>query len=241
MQLTVLQWNVWYKQNIQHVLEVLRAHPADVICLQELTHGYIGQNSINTWEYLARELGLDYKAQEIPILTETAQWLQANAIFSKYPITGSRAVWLHTPHDDADIHDQYRGYLEITVDDGGTAATIATTHLSFTERPDHDHELQHLLAQAKPERYVLTGDLNATPDSPRVKALASTLQHAGPPFSQNTWTTKPFHLGDFTATTLDWRYDYIFTSRDITVHDARVISTDVSDHLPVIAKLTLPR
>lgn len=37
MKLSVLQWNVWYKEDIRNIAKFLREHPADVICLQELT------------------------------------------------------------------------------------------------------------------------------------------------------------------------------------------------------------
>jgi endonuclease/exonuclease/phosphatase family metal-dependent hydrolase len=239
--ITVLQWNVWFKENIERVLDVLKAHKTDVICLQELTKGYIDQTQENTWEYIAHELGYEYYAQEIPIITSDAQWTQANAIFSKYPIKTRHREWLHKPKDDAELTDQFRGYLEVMIDVEGYDLTVATTHMSFGELVHDDHELARLieLVESRSHRYVLTGDLNATPQTPRVGELLKRLNNAGPPLDVKTWTTKPFHFGKKEVSTLDWRYDYIFTSHDVQATAGRTVQTDVSDHLPITATITL--
>ena len=243
MHLTVLQWNVWFKENIERVIDVLKAQDADIICLQELTRGYIEQSQENTWEYIAHGLGYEYRVQEIPIVTPEAQWSQANAIFSRYPITNKVVHWIHEPRDFEDLTDQYRGYLEITVDVKGNHFTIATTHMSFNTDPNNDQELQTLLSivDSKQSHFILTADLNALPDSQRVAELEKRLHHAGPPYDQKTWTTKPFRHEDFEAATLDWRYDFVFTSQDVNVADARIVQTDVSDHLPILTAIELPK
>lgn len=241
MQITVMQWNVWYRQNIEHVLAVLQEHNADVICLQELTRGYLEQSQENTWEYLAHELGYFFQVQEIPIITPDAQWSQANAIFSRYPITSTVPHWIHEPAEADDPDDQYRGYLEVAININGTDCTVATSHMSFSENHGDDPELQNLLSilRQKHKRFVFTGDLNAVPGTQRVTEIAKLLQHAGPAYDQGTWTTKPYTYNGVDISTLDWRYDYIFTTPDIKATDARILTTEVSDHLPVLATLEL--
>jgi endonuclease/exonuclease/phosphatase family metal-dependent hydrolase len=208
--------------------------------LQELTRGYLEQTHENTWEYLAHELGFFYYAQEIPIITADTQWSQANAILSRFPITRSRNVWLHEPADPDDLHDQYRGYIEIDFAVGNTVATVATTHMSFNTGPESDPELDRLLKIIRGrKKFILTGDLNALPGSRRVSEITNLLTHTGPSYEQNTWTTKAFRHETFQAETLDWRFDYIFTSSDVRTERAFIPKTDVSDHLPVIAVLDI--
>jgi endonuclease/exonuclease/phosphatase family metal-dependent hydrolase len=240
-EITVLQWNVWFKENIERVLDVLKAQKADVICLQELTKGYIEQTQENTWEYIAHELGYEFYAQEIPIITSDAQWTQANAIFSKFPIKTRHREWLHKHHDDTDLADQFRGYLEVTLDVHGYDITVATTHMSFGALGQSDHELEKLIeiVESRSHRYVLTGDLNATPDTPRIEELLKRLNNAGPPLNVNTWTTKTFHFGETEVSTLDWRYDYVFASHDLRAGSGRTVPTQVSDHLPIMATIML--
>jgi endonuclease/exonuclease/phosphatase family metal-dependent hydrolase len=242
MRVKVLQWNVWFKENIEQVVRELKRFDADVICLQELTQGYVEQTRENTWEYIGHELGYTYRVQEIPIVTAEAQWLQGNAIFSRHPVVGQMKTWLHKPADQEDTTDQYRGYLEVRIQIGDQQLTVATTHMSFAQMNREDQELARLLSiiQSQSHPFVLTGDLNATPGSKRVVELAKHLQHAGPDFTQNTWTTKPYVFPSGPVSTLDWRYDYIFTSSDVMVQDARILETDISDHLPVQATIEMP-
>lgn len=243
MKINVLQWNVWFREDIDRVIEVIKRLDVDIICLQELTHGYIGQSQENTWEYIQNQLNFNCVHQSIPIITKDEQWRQANGIFSRFSIGEPRKHWLHVPVDSNDITDQYRGYLEADVYVGDKPLTVATTHMSFHEYlTGTDHELENLLdiAKQKSSNYLLTGDFNVTPGSRRIKELSKLFHHVGPEFSENTWTTKPHKTADFEAATLDWRYDYIFASNDVKVIDAEIIDTEVSDHLPILATIELP-
>jgi endonuclease/exonuclease/phosphatase family metal-dependent hydrolase len=241
VKLTILQWNVWYKEDVQKITEALKKMDADIFCLQELTHGYIKEHDKSSWEYIADSLDLKFCFQEIPIIKKDSQWLQANVILSKYPIENQKKLWLHEPVDDKDPSDQYRGYLEASIAVDDTQVSVGTTHMSFGVKPEEDKELDRLLeiASSHKQKFILTGDINAVPDSRRIKELAKKLKHAGPDFNQNTWTNKPFDLPEFKADTLDWRYDYNFTSEDFKVVKSDIIKTDVSDHLPVIVRLEL--
>lgn len=242
MQITVLQWNVWFREDIDNVVQVLRNIDADIVCLQELTQGYIEQTKENTWEHIQNELNYQCVHQTIPVRTESAQWSQANAIFSRYDLSNRTSNWLHVPENDDDLFDQYRGYLAAEVDLGNTMLSVGTTHMSFQVYPgDEDPELAQLLSviEKKNKNFIMTGDLNATPDSHRVKTLDRRLKPAGPPYDENTWTTKPHKTDKFEASTLEWRYDYVYATQDVKVIDAKIIQTNVSDHLPILVTIEI--
>ena len=99
MRITVLQWNVWFKEDIDRVVRVIKKLNPDVVCVQELTQGYNEQTQDNTWEHIKLELGYDAIHQTIPIITDSENWIQANAIFSRYPILSHKEHWLHAPTD----------------------------------------------------------------------------------------------------------------------------------------------
>ena len=40
--------------------------------------------------------------------------------------------------------------------------------------------------------------------------------------TSNTWTTKHFSYNGFTETELNWKLDYIFTTKDIKVKETKV-------------------
>jgi endonuclease/exonuclease/phosphatase (EEP) superfamily protein YafD len=51
---------------------------------------------------------------------------------------------------------------------------------------------------------------------------------------KNTWTTKPFDYGDFSEHGLNWLLDYVFAAADIKIVSSEIISTEYSDHLPIL-------
>ncbi len=80
---------------------------------------------------------------------------------------------------------------------------------------------------------VLLGDLNARPDTPEIATLTDQLVDA--------WVAAG--VGDgytFSATNPRARIDYVLYSDDVVARTAAVLSTDASDHLPVVADLELP-
>lgn len=245
MKLSVLQWNVWFKEEISRVLNFLLKNKADIICLQELTCGYVDQTQENTWDYLAHELGYDYHYKDMPIITDTEEWFQGNATFSRFPIEHRHSDWINEPLGEGGFEDEYRVYLETSILAGDKILTVANTHMSFTDnflttkrKLDETRRLMQFIGEDK-SAYVLCGDFNAEPNSDVTKSLLAKLKNAGPDFAQNTWTTKPFSYGGFEAKTLDWRLDYIFVSNDVEVESAQIIKTDISDHLPIMAKLEI--
>lgn len=240
--LTILQWNIWYKEDIRNIAAFLKAHPADIICLQELTRGYQKVES-DTIAYIAKVLGYDYHFQEMP---GESSWTQANAIFSKFPIVAKRSEWINEPTGAGGYDDEYRCYIEVNVDVNGKELTIGTTHMSYTHgfqptarKTGEAERLAKLLSRHK-RNFIFTGDLNAAPDSPTVRSISKILRNASPTAAQNTWTTKPFSYDGFEETELSWQLDYVFTTDDIRIINTEVLKTEFSDHLPVRARIGLP-
>jgi endonuclease/exonuclease/phosphatase family metal-dependent hydrolase len=242
MELSVLQWNVLISQRIEPVGDFLVNNPHDIICLQELASGFIEDQEM-TWEYLAHRLGYDYHVQEIPVIKENGdEYTQANAIFSRIPILGNYATWLYTPPDPEVSIEQRRGYMEITVSHEKGPITIGTTQMSWEEKAlEEDTETHNLLAltESRQGRYILTGDLNYTPESKRIAAILERLRNAGPPFDVKTWPTKAAEFGSGAIPRLDKRLDYIFVTPDVRVIEAGRLETDVSDHLPIYARVAI--
>jgi len=85
----------------------------------------------------------------------------------------------------------------------------------------------HLRASGYP--FILTGDLNAPPDSAELRKFLdrNVLQLAGNP-------------KDSTHRVMEQRLDYILADPGWTVRSARVLDDGPSDHRPVIAELTHP-
>jgi endonuclease/exonuclease/phosphatase family metal-dependent hydrolase len=241
MEVSILQWNIWYKEPISNIVEFLKNNCADVICLQELMHRWPDQEVTDTSKYIAEKLGYNY--QEIVLKHPGEEWSQANGIFIKHPIIKYQKALINEHQGDGGYSDENRGYLEVTVLIDDKPLTVATTHMSYApnmiETPHKQVETDKLVSHFKDKNYIFTGDLNATPHSHTVKTIEKYLVNAGPDYKEATWTTKPFLVEDFSATELDWRLDYVFASDDIFVKGAKVLKTEYSDHLPLLVTVSL--
>ncbi len=240
---SILQWNIWYLEDIRKVAEFLKQNKADIICLQELTIDFDQQNNIHTPEYIARELGYHVYYQDITFDGKALKL--ANAIFSKYELCETRTVWVNAEGGSGHYDDENRAYVEATVTIDGKKLTVGTVHMSYThafEPSERKLQETNALVEAikdKSKNFILTGDFNAVPGSKVISRIEKYVKNLGPDYSQKTWTTKPFSYDGFEATKLDYRLDYVFGSQDIQFESAKVLATDVSDHLPVLVKIYL--
>ena len=139
-----------------------------------------------------------------------------------------------------DYSKEGRVYIEAKVKVNNKELTIGTTHLSYTDRfketESKDKEVNNLISCIKKDRYILAGDFNTHKTSKYIKWIEKILVNND---TSNTWTTKPFSYNGFEETELNWKLDYIFTSRDIKVKETKVIDTKYSDHLPILITLEL--
>ncbi len=242
MEHSVLQWNVLYTEQGDKILRLIKQIGADIVCLQELT-----QNSIaNPNRDLPSEIAaLGYRSYYEATDSQPDLTI-GNGIFSKFPLSDCRTTYVsHADPQNTDYSQYNRAYIEAELDVGDAQLTVGTAHLSYTPRfkffPGKRAESERFIEVLRPKqrRYLLTGDLNATPDSSLIQELSKILVPAGPDYSEKTWTTKPFEMHGFAADTLDWRLDYMFTSHDVKVLSSEVVATDYSDHLPILVKVQL--
>jgi len=164
------------------------------------------------------------------------------------PITDCTNTFLPTP----DGWEQ-RGALSATIDlGGGQAVQVLNTHLQ-AGREGEEAEAQRQrteqlggvldIAAASELPVIIMGDLNATPESDDLAAIAG----AGSGFT-DVWTAVNPDDDGFTSSASpdeepQARIDYIWVDRSFEVVSAEVIVSDVTrlaaDHYPVVAALAL--
>ena len=241
----LLQWNIWYLEKIENIEKQIRELDPDIVCLQELTYNHGANLKIYTADYLKEKLGmrLNYHfAQQWD--NNNSKKEIGNGILSKYPFINSFFKFLQNPKENtADYSEEGRVYIEVNVNIKGKIYTIGTSHLSYnhrfeeTEKKKRETDNLINIFKKKQANYIFTGDLNATPDSYTVKNISKYLKNAGPDFNEKTWATKPFDdRRGFTEDKLNWRIDYAFCSPDIDVKSSQIISTNYSDHLPILVE-----
>ena len=229
--LKLLQWNIWFKENIDNIIMELKKFDADIVCLQELNINANDDINVNKLKAL-----YPYMYYEIADTFLDGR-SQCNAILSKYLIRKTNKKYVQEPSDNKnDYSKEGRIYIEIELDINGKSINIGTTHLSYTHKFEEtslkDEEVNRLITCInKKEKYIFAGDLNTTKTSKYIKQIE---QHLINNDTSNTWTTKPFSYQGFDEDKLNWKLDYIFSTSDINVKETKVLETQYSDHLPVL-------
>jgi endonuclease/exonuclease/phosphatase family metal-dependent hydrolase len=153
-----------------------------------------------------------------------------NAILSDAPIREWRNTLLPRTGDL-----EQRGLLEALVTVRGVPVRVFTTHLQHDSQQERIAQIAAVreVIGGSPQSVVLVGDLNARPGTPEIDAVTEDLVDA--------WAEVGVGNG-YTFSTEDphARLDYVLHSDDVTPRAAAVLSTDGSNHLPVIADLALP-
>jgi len=231
------------------IVEALLRETADVIAFQEVWFPINQAHLISDW-MKALSSQADYQ-----VLVRRKRWCWSKegiGILTRLPVV---------EHNRLDLPGGRRVAQHVRVAVGSEYVDIVNTHLH--NHPSHNEsirlkQVQRLMAWIarenwKSRRWVVLGDLNATPDSSTIDVLTSHFQSAydalhgaEPPFTAPTPLTVSSLTGNQTKT-----IDYIFIDpAQFRVRDARLICTEPhpqdatlfpSDHFGLAAELLLTR
>ncbi len=243
--LKILQWNIYWQQPLEPVIEFLKSVDADVLCLQEVMNNYSTQHKGDSAQRIADKLGFDYFGSYINKSDEGYE--QGNMIFTRHKILYKNEALIneYDQSQEKTFDNENRSYVEVTLLVNGKKITIGTTHMSYTHRFEEsyakDREADKLLKaiEQHTKAFILCGDFNAEPGSRTITRLSKAYRDIGPHHDLKTWTTKPFLYQGFDAKDLNWRLDHIFATDDIKVTSSEVLRTDLSDHLPILTTVLL--
>lgn len=219
-------FNIDGRLDLESLAQVIEASNADIVGLQEVNRGWAIYGSADMLEWLSQRLNMAYAYAP----TESYQW--GLAILSRYPIVAFEAGLL--PPESLRLR---RGYIRAEIETGAKRLQVLDTHLHhFEEDSDIRQEQVPVLIDAwnGDPRTVLMGDFNATTDAPEIGLLiAAGLSDVGGLLGPDPGYTFP-------SVAPDSRIDYFWTSPDLIPTQYEVRQTTASDHLPLVASITLP-
>lgn len=206
------------------VAAVIRNVDAEVVAIQEPPLWWWG---IRRFRAFAKSLG--YEAVTVRGLARTTSLLVRRDVLDEarhirpVPLSSriSRFRWgWPTP----------RGYSRMTI----RGISIFNVHLSLfgRERAKHVDRIVEAIWQTGPNRCILLGDINETPDGPAWKAFCPPLRDAGEHVDAPT----------FPAHGPRRRIDGVLVGEDFTVTSIATMVNDTtaiaSDHVPIVATVT---
>ena len=208
--------------DMEALARVIEDNQPDIVALQEVSRGWLISGRLDMLTWLSRRLDMPY------VSGPTADPLWGNAILSRYPILECSSHEL--PPRDLFL---LRGFTVAMFDLGsGDTLNVIVTHFHHVGEDSDIRQLQAPVIISfwnRAGHTVVLGDLNAEPDAPEMEML----RRAG--LVDILAGMEPTSVYTFHADNPYQRIDYIWISPDLEAHDACVLPSTASDHLPVIA------
>lgn len=209
------------RQSFAPVAELILDSKCDVVCLQEIDAGSFRNGGRNLLDEIADAAGFRFRH------FARQRYLHCNdgiALLSRLPLASVSTTVL--------VHDfEQRGLITADVDLGGTIVTVGVTHLAAFPFNGglRRRQCEQISAElASRDHLVLAADYNCDPHSDDLAPLRDKLG------------LRPLiHAPSFPAYGPRYRFDNVFASRGVGARDARVLSAQHSDHLAVLASVSV--
>ena len=256
-EVTVMSFNIHYgadgdnQFDLERTASVIEDSGAEIIGLQEVDNHWGSRSEfLDEAEWLAERLDMHvvYGANldEPPLPGDVDNRQYGNAVLSEYPIISSENHLL-TNIEYEERPTEQRGLLEAVVNVRGNHVAFYSTHLDFQREEQRALQVEEILdiTGASERPAVIVGDLNAEPDAPELQPLFSVFTDTFAALGQGDDYTFGPDLeglpGSGSVENPSLRIDYILTARGATATSAEVIRTTASDHLPIVAELSITK
>ncbi|HEU4668204.1 MAG TPA: endonuclease/exonuclease/phosphatase family protein [Arthrobacter sp.] len=243
-QLRVMSYNIHHGAsgddvlNLDRIAEEIESSGAQIVGLQEVDrHWSARSNYQDQAAWLAERLDMHYAyaanldLDPEPGRTDRRQY--GTAVLSKFPILSSQNHLL-TNIQYAEKPTEQRGLLETVINVQGNHVAFYNTHLDHRRSEQRQLQVKEIMGitseSARPS--LLVGDLNAVPASTEMQQLMTRFTDVFAALGQDQDYTMPVENPDR-------RIDYILGRGDIQPRSAEVINSAASDHLPIVADISV--
>lgn len=253
MELKALSLNLWQGGRLlREALEYIRKENPDIVALQEVYHGAdadLPQN-YRSLEMLRAELMYPYDAFAPTFLevTEFGEIEQGNAVLSRFPITAQESRFFDVPYGkrvrvEGDFSLTPRNIQCVTIQAQHTTIAVANTQGIWGVHGSMDNERRLRMAHAIVEftkdipNLILTGDFNVRPNTETIAFIERNFKNV----FKNRLKTTFNRLQKTNPIFAEIVVDMMFVSPDIEVIESACPAVNISDHLPLVARLLIQR
>ena len=242
------------KERVIQIASLLKQIGADVVVLNEVDFNATWSGGQNQAHAVAEAAGYRWCATQTNLDFGFAfrRWHFGNAILSRYPIKNTRPVDLQPLKQWEDWLVGSKRGLICDLELGGDAPSkIAVMALHLESRGESirvrqvDDVLTAIESCSLP--LIVAGDLNTTPtDAPESHQDSRGVNAFDKLVDQTKWQYRPESFGNSASFTFPAGapikiIDWILASDDRLLYtDYRVVQTELSDHLPVVATFKYP-
>jgi endonuclease/exonuclease/phosphatase family metal-dependent hydrolase len=227
--LNVMSFNIHHGKdkfgyyNLKQIGKLIADHQIDIVGLQEVDKYVVRSKFEDQVKKMATETSMYYAfAPNMRVMG--AEY--GNAILSKYPIESYQNVKLPGFREK-------RGLLISKINVGDQTINFLVTHLGLTkEEKLNQFNVLKQYVEYLGEKTILVGDFNSRPDHEGIHHMRYQLVDAAA-------DTENYHQHTYDGIVIKSRIDYIFISPDMKSIGYKVLETNISDHLPVIASIQI--
>ncbi len=219
--------------NLKDVQELVAEVNPDVVGFQEVTFNSPTNGFANMLGELSERM--DNIGFSHAYWSEGGKQGLRNAVFSRHEIVETETIELEP------VVSYQRTAERTVIRVGNKEIAIYTLHLThiFEERtnPERVRQAEQVMtsiaADALVRPVVLMGDFNSEPDWPEIQVFTASMI--------DVWGVIRHDVNGFTWPSRDptQRLDYIFISPGLDITGCEIISTRISDHLPLFADLEI--
>lgn len=237
------------RERIQRIAEFLQQTDADIIILNEVDFSSTWSGHQNQAQAIAAAAGYPFRGEQrnLDFRFIYGSWKFGNAILSRFPISSSTVIdyppvrWWE-PY----LVGKKRGAMfsvKLPNDQTINVVPVHLEHRSEEARFESANNIIEAVSQNKAPT-VVGGDFNSTPTgmsgTRSVEGLGNTIDLLNRSELLNGPTLEGTD-NDFTYPSDEPRIaiDWIFTTQNSELIEHRVIQSDLSDHLPVLARIRL--
>jgi len=231
---------------LDQIGRLLKEINADVVVLNEVDFDSSWSHSVNQAEYLAKAAGYPFRVEQrnLDFRILWWKWRFGNAILSKTPITKAQVIDLPEYAAWEALLVGKKRAVKCAVEFSGERHTIVGARLSHRSEGLRVRSAQ-MVVDAVDEQdgsFVIAGDMNSTPagfpehhaDGQGRNAI-EVFDQSGL-FSRQPETAPPEEQTlTFPSTEPRIVIDWIFITQESSFKDYRVLQSQLSDHLPVVA------
>lgn len=260
---------MFYEAKLTQAVKEIKSWDPDIIFFQEIDFSSHRSHFINQAEMIAKEAGYPYVAELIswdsnyvpfpffPTESHFGKMQSGGAILSRYPLKSIENHFLSKPASKPwwyNLFYLYRYFQVVEVDLPNFPIKIVNLHLEAFDKENRMSQVLSLLDLVKKTGVSLVaGDFNMVPKSATKKSkFSDTDDYEGDQsysmmeksgllevIPDEIYLQNEKSYFTYPAKSPDRRLDYIFHSRSLKLMRAEVLSSEVSDHLPLKASFQI--
>lgn len=230
------------------IIKFIKKENPDILALQEVYDGKDKKldKQYQTIEIFKKQLSYKYFFFSPAFLDhrKIGTLEQGNAIFSRYPIISTNAIFYDVPYGDfneessLDFSTVPRNFQHAVISLENTNFNVFNTQgiWGFDGKDNKKRlKMSQIIVREiiNKKQVILAGDFNVLPNTKTVKNIEKHLNNVFANELKTTFNTKRKDKGDYATSAVDM----IFVSRDIKILTHYCPPVDISDHLPLICLL----